>query len=223
MIHSPAHRSPRGVSPTEEEGTVGILALQGSFGLHQKALRRLGVATRLVRVPEHLDDLSGLVIPGGESTVMSLLAREYGLFEPLRCAAREGLAIMGTCAGAILLGQGDGDPPRLGVVPLRLRRNAYGSQSDSFTAELRIDIFDETFHGVFIRAPVILPAPPAAAFEDAPVRVLGRHEGQVVLAQSGDVLLTTFHPELTDDLRLHRYFLTLCRRSSSVPRSGAIE
>ncbi len=207
------HGSPlerRGADPTSEPGVVGILALQGSFHLHRKALERLGVPTRLVRLPEHLDGLSGLVIPGGESTVMSLLARKYELFEGLRDAVRSGLPALGTCAGAILLGQGDGEPPRIGVAPIRLERNAYGSQIESFTAELRLPFPDEEpFHGIFIRAPVITES------GDSEVQILGRHEGRVVLAQAGAIVLATFHPELTDDLRLHRYFLTLCRR---VPR-----
>ncbi len=207
------HGSPperRGADPTSKQDVVGILALQGSFHLHRKALERLGAPTRLVRRPEHLDGLSGLVIPGGESTVMSLLARKYDLFEALRDAVGSGLPALGTCAGAILLGQGD-EPPCLGVAPIRLERNAYGSQIESFAAELRLELFpdEEPFHGVFIRAPIIVDS------GDPEVQILGRHDGQAVLARAGAIVLATFHPELTDDLRLHRYFLTLCRR---VPR-----
>lgn len=209
------HPSPperRGADPTSEEGVVGILALQGSFHLHRKALERLGAPTRLVRRPGHLDGLSGLVIPGGESTVMSLLARKYDLFEALRDAVRSGLPALGTCAGAILLGQGDGEPPCLGVAPIRLERNAYGSQIESFAAELRLELFpgEEPFHGVFIRAPVIIES------DEPGVQILGRHDGRAVLARAGAIVLATFHPELTDDLRLHRYFLTLCRRVPGV-------
>ena len=195
-----------------DPGVVGILALQGSFHLHRKALERLGAPTRLVRLPEHLDGLSGLVIPGGESTVMSLLARKYDLFEALRDAVRSGLPALGTCAGAILLGQGDGEPPCLGVAPIRLERNAYGSQIESFAAELRLELFpgEEPFHGVFIRAPVIIES------DEPGVQILGRHDGRAVLARAGAIVLATFHPELTDDLRLHRYFLTLCRRVPGV-------
>ena len=195
-----------------DPGIVGILALQGSFHLHRKALERLGAPTRLVRRPEHLDGLSGLVIPGGESTVMSLLARKYELFDGLRDAVRSGLPALGTCAGAILLGQGDGEPPCLGVAPIRLERNAYGSQIESFAADLQLGLFpdEEPFHGVFIRAPMIVES------GDPGVQILGRYEGKAVLAQAGAIVLATFHPELTDDLRLHRYFLTLCRRAPRV-------
>ena len=211
MIEPGSPLEPRGADPTSEQGVVGILALQGSFHLHRKALERLGAPTRLVRRPEHLDGLSGLVIPGGESTVMSLLARKYDLFEALRDAVRSGLPALGTCAGAILLGQGDGEPPCLEVAPIRLERNAYGSQIESFAAELRLELFpgEEPFHGIFIRAPVIIES------DDPGVQILGRHDGRAVLARAGAIVLATFHPELTDDLRLHRYFLTLCRR---VPR-----
>ena len=181
---------------------IGVLALQGSFPLHIGALERLGVEGRRVRTPAHLDGISALVIPGGESTVMSLLARKYGLFEPLRRLARDGLPMMGTCAGAILLGRGSGDPPRLEAAPVELVRNAYGTQVDSFTAPLDLDPLASPFRGIFIRAPKIVP--PAIGGE---VQVLGAHEGDPVMAQWGKILLTTFHPELTEDTRVHEYFL----------------
>ena len=188
--------------PAGPPAQIGVLALQGSFPLHIAAFERLGVEARRVRTLADLEGLSAVVIPGGESTVMSLLARKYGIFEPLRKLAREGLPMMGTCAGAILLGRGSGEPPRLEAVPVELVRNAYGTQVDSFTASLDLDPLASTFRGVFIRAPKILP--PAAG---ANVQVLGTHEGDPVMVQSGRILLTTFHPELTDDLRVHEYFL----------------
>jgi 5'-phosphate synthase pdxT subunit len=183
---------------------IGVLAIQGSFLLHLRALERLGIQGRKVRKPADLEGLSALIIPGGESTVMSLLAREYGLFPPLRDLGRRGLPILGTCAGAILLGRGEGLPPRLEIAPVNLLRNAYGTQVDSFTADLRLELFPDPFHGIFIRAPRIEePAGEAAAG----TRVLGRHDGSPVLVESGNCLLATFHPELTEDLRLHRYFV----------------
>ena len=181
---------------------IGVLALQGSFALHMKAFEGLGVDARRVRTPADLDGVSAIVIPGGESTVMSLLARKYGLFEPLRRLAREGLPMMGTCAGAILLGRGSGEPPRLEAAPVELVRNAYGTQVDSFTAPLDLDPLASAFQGIFIRAPKILP--PASG---ADVEVLGAHEGDPVMVRAGKILLTTFHPELTDDPRVHEYFL----------------
>ena len=188
---------------------VGVLALQGSFPLHMRALRRLGVESRAVTRPEHLDGLGALILPGGESTVQSLLARDYGLFEPLRQLARGGLPCFGTCAGAILLGTGAGEPPRLEAAPVELSRNAYGRQIDSFTAPLALAPFESPFHGVFIRSPrivgIVSGTPTASAVE-----VLGTHGGDPVLVRAGHIILATFHPELTDDLRLHRYFLEAC-------------
>ncbi len=181
----------------------GVLALQGSFRLHQQALTRLGIATRRVTRAEHLQGLAALILPGGESTTMAHLAREYRLFDPLRAAAKAGLPMFGTCAGAILLGRGAGFPPQLEVAPVTIERNAYGRQIDSFTAELTIDDLAETFHGVFIRAPIMqLP-------QDDATRALCWHDGHPVLARYRHMLLATFHPELTDDLRIHRLFLEI--------------
>jgi 5'-phosphate synthase pdxT subunit len=146
---------------------------------------------------------------------MSLLLEKYGIFEPLRRMGLEGFPLFGTCAGAILLGRGEGIPRRLEIVPVELRRNAYGTQLDSFSATLSINPFREPFHGVFIRAPKIVGVEPPEAevwrqngvgrLEE--VDVLGAHEGVPVLVASGSCLLSTFHPELTDDLRVHRLFL----------------
>jgi len=194
----------------DQGGMIGVLALQGSFPLHLAVFERLGVDAKRVRTPADLDGVSAIVIPGGESTVMSLLARKYGLFEPLRRLAREGLPMMGTCAGAILLGRGSGEPPRLEAAPVELVRNAYGTQVDSFTVPLQLDPLASAFRGVFIRAPKIVP--PASG---ADIQVLGKHEGDPVMVQSGKILLTTFHPELTDDPRVHEYFL-----ASVVGRQG---
>jgi 5'-phosphate synthase pdxT subunit len=212
-------------------GPIGVLAIQGSFPLHLRSLERLGVSGRRVRKPEDLHGLSGLILPGGESTVMSLLMRQYGLFEPIRELGRGGLPMFGTCAGAILLGHGEGPPPRLELAPVELSRNAYGAQVDSFTAELKLKLSSAPFHGVFIRAPKIVrvgyEADGAAAASGgptsrrpasgrpasgkiAPADVLGRHEDTPVLVEAGNFLLSTFHPELTDDLRVHGHFAALC-------------
>jgi 5'-phosphate synthase pdxT subunit len=172
-----------------------------------QALRRCGVAAREVRKPADLEGLSGLIIPGGESTVMALIARNYGIFDPLRELGRQGLPMFGTCAGAILLGRGEPPPPRLELIDVEVDRNAYGTQVDSFSADIRLTPFEDPFHCVFIRAPKIrLPAaPPAASIE-----VLGTHADDPVLCRSGHFLLATFHPELTADLRVHRFFLEQC-------------
>ena len=203
----------------QSDFVIGVLAIQGSYPLHEEALRKIGVATRHVRRAGDLYGLAGLVIPGGESTVMSRLAIEYKLFDELKAEISAGLPVFGTCAGAILLGETEGRPPTLGVVPILLMRNAYGRQVDSFTAPLTLSLFSEPFPGIFIRAPKLcLKKPPrqgpqvdksrgSVANE---LRVLAEHNGDTVLLQVGHNLLATFHPELTDDLRLHRYFVQLC-------------
>jgi 5'-phosphate synthase pdxT subunit len=190
-------------------GPVGVLAIQGSFALHLDSLRRLGVPSRPVRKRADLAGLSGLILPGGESTVMSLLMETYDLFEPIRELGMGGLPMFGTCAGAILLGRGDGIPRRLELAPVELHRNAYGTQVDSFTAPLRLRPFAEPFHGIFIRAPRIvrLETSPPRRPEAARATSLGDHGGDPVLVEAGRLLLATFHPELTDDLRVHELFV----------------
>ncbi len=187
------------------EPVIGVLALQGSFPLHIASLERCGARTRRVRKPADLEGLAGLVIPGGESTTMENLALRCGLFEALGEAGRGGLPIFGTCAGAILLGKGAERPERLELVNVEVRRNAYGRQVDSFSQDLFLAPFDSPFHGVFIRAPVIETPP-----ENSPCEVLGKYEGNPVLLRSGQILLATFHPELTSDLRVHKLFLKIC-------------
>lgn len=199
------------------EPVIGVLALQGSFPLHIASLERCGARTRRVRKPADLEGLRGLVIPGGESTTMENLALRCGLFEALGEAGRSGLPIFGTCAGAILLGKGRERPGRLELVNVQVRRNAYGRQVDSFSDDLLLTPFDSPFHGVFIRAPII-EAPPG----DSGCEILGEHDGNPVLLRSGQILLATFHPELTSDLRVHKLFLQICgvtdsRAESEVP------
>ncbi len=188
--------------------TVGILALQGDFREHEAMLQRIGVATQQVRLPEQLALVDRLIIPGGESTTIGRLLVRFNLLEPLRQRAGRDLAVWGTCAGAILLAQHilDGRPeqPMIGVMDIVVRRNAFGRQLDSFEAALDIPALGELpMPGVFIRAPSIERVGPE-------VKLLGRlPSGAIVAAQQGRLLATTFHPELTSDDRVHRYFLEL--------------
>ena len=183
--------------------TVGVLALQGAFVEHEQMLRRLGVDTRRVTLPRHLDGMDALVIPGGESTTIGKLLVEWGLLEPIRELGRGGLPIMGSCAGAIVLAQDVGrEQPLLGLMDLRVARNAFGRQVDSFQADLEIPALGEQpFPGIFIRAPKIVGVGPG-------VEPLCRTaDGAIVAARQGRLLAVSFHAELTEDSRLHAYFL----------------
>jgi 5'-phosphate synthase pdxT subunit len=188
---------------------IGVLALQGDFAEHISMLKKLGVGTADVRLPDHLNGLDGLIIPGGESTTIGKLAVAYGLMDPLREFGKSH-AIWGTCAGAIFLSNDIGrDQPLLGLMDIKVKRNAFGRQVDSFETDLEIDeLFKATgtkhpYHAVFIRAPII-----ESVSGDA--RVLSALEdGRIVAAQQGHLLATSFHPELTDDTRFHEYFISL--------------
>jgi len=189
--------------------TVGILALQGDFREHEQMLQRMGVATRQVRRLQHLDAIDRLIIPGGESTTIGTLLVIDGLLEPIRNRVLGGMPIWGTCAGAILMAKqiAEGRPagqPALALMDITARRNAFGTQLDSFEADLSINqLGTQPLRAVFIRAP-ILEQPGSR------VSVLAQLlEGQIVAAQQGRMLATCFHPELTNDDRLHRYFLEL--------------
>lgn len=189
--------------------TVGILALQGDFREHEAILGRMGVATRQVRQPKHLTEVDRLIIPGGESTTIGTLMVIDQLLEPIRTRAIEGMPLWGTCAGAILMAKtiAEGRPvgqPALALMDLTARRNAFGRQLDSFEADLQIDQLGATpIHAIFIRAPILESPGPL-------VRILATLEdGSIVAAQQGHLLATCFHPELTNDDRLHRYFLAL--------------
>jgi 5'-phosphate synthase pdxT subunit len=175
---------------------IGVLALQGAFRDHARVLRRLGAEVFEVRLPEELDDLDGLVIPGGESTTISSLAEEYGLDDAIRDFRAP---IFGTCAGMIVL-----DRQHLGLAELDVERNAYGRQVRSFEADVDLAGEDRPIRGVFIRAPRIRDAGPG-------VQVLGTLDGDPVLVRDGRLLLASFHPELTDDTRVHERFLELVR------------
>jgi len=180
---------------------IGVLAVQGNFREHAAMLRQLGADAVEVRKPEQLDDLDGLVIPGGESTTFMRLMRLYGLDEAVR---RFSGPIFGTCAGMIVL-----DRNHLGLVDLDVTRNAWGRQVHSFEADLDVAGETQPVRGVFIRAPWI-----ENAGED--VEVLAEHAGRPVLARQGRVLVAAFHPELTDDTRLHERFLQLVEEESHV-------
>jgi pyridoxal 5'-phosphate synthase pdxT subunit len=183
---------------------IGVLALQGAFKEHIDILTRLGVDAREVRLPEDLESLDGLIIPGGESTTIGKLATTFGLMEGLRRLARS-KAVWGTCAGLVFLARDVGhDQPLLGVMDMVVERNAFGRQVDSFEADLTIRGIEGTaFHAVFIRAPVIHEVGPN-------VDVLCRlDDGRIVAARQGNVLVTAFHPELTSDDRVHRFFLSM--------------
>ncbi len=192
--------------------TIGVLALQGDFAEHSVMLRRAGAEARLVRLPEQLEGLDGLIIPGGESTTIGKLATTFGLMEPLRRFAGQH-AVWGTCAGAIFLSKdARRDQPLLGVMDITVERNAFGRQVDSFETELRLPMLESPerpFHAVFIRAPLIDRAGSGvdvlARLEDPE----GKGGGRIVAARQGRLLATSFHPELTGDDRFHRYFLTL--------------
>lgn len=186
---------------------VGVLALQGAFIEHIKMLRGLGANTVEVRLPEHLDGLDALVIPGGESTTIGKLAVEYGLIDPLRQFAST-KPTWGTCAGMIFLAKDIGidRQPILGVMDITVNRNAFGRQIDSFEADLPISgIEGGPFHTIFIRAPIA-----TAAGEG--VEVLGSlDDGRIIAARQGHLLATAFHPELTGDSRIHALFLNLAK------------
>ena len=180
---------------------IGVLAVQGNFREHVSMLRRLGAEAVEVRKPEELDDLDGLVIPGGESTAIARLVRLYGLEEAIRAFGRP---LFGTCAGMILL-----DRRHLGLLDLEVSRNAYGRQVASFEADLELVGEDEPLRGIFIRAPRVAEIGPE-------VDVLGELNGEPVLLRQGRVLVAAFHPELTDDTRVHERFLDLVREESGV-------
>ena len=172
---------------------VGVLALQGGFEAHAKALDDLGARTRIVRVPGDLDGLDGLVIPGGESTTMTLGIEREQLAEPLREFVRSGRPTLGTCAGLIML-----DRDHLGLLDVGVRRNAFGRQVSSFEADL--DFEGDPLHAVFIRAPWV-------EHVGDEVEVLAEVDGHPVAVRQGNVLAVAFHPELTDERRLHRWLL----------------
>lgn len=188
---------------------IGVLALQGDFAEHIAMLKRLKVETSEVRLPEQLKGLDGLIIPGGESTTIGKLAVAYNLMEPLKLFGQRH-AIWGTCAGAIFISKDvSRDQPLLELMDIKVERNAFGRQVDSFEADLNIPELKQTtgtkddYHAVFIRAPIIESV-------NADAKILASvPDGRIVAAQQGHLLATSFHPELTNDTRFHEYFLSL--------------
>ncbi len=183
---------------------IGVLALQGAFREHVYALEALDAHVSAIRLPDQLADLDGLIIPGGESTAISKLMVTYGFYEPIAARAAEGMGVWGTCAGAILVAKSviDGIPDQRGLdlMDVEVRRNAYGRQVDSFEVDLDFDHIGEMYRGIFIRAPWIESVGEG-------VEVLAEHEGHICAARQGRLMATTFHPELTGDPRVHRYFV----------------
>ncbi len=190
---------------------IGLLALQGDFHEHAVILKNLGVESLEVRLPQELEGLDGLIIPGGESTTIGLLAEEYGLIQPLREFGLQH-AIWGTCAGSIFLSKdARRSQPLLELMDITVERNAFGRQVDSFETDLQIDCLknmkneNPPFHAIFIRAPLIESV-------NGTTKILAQlPDGRIVAAQQGKLLATSFHPELTLDDRFHRYFLELAR------------
>ena len=185
---------------------IGVLAVQGDFAEHIAILRRINVDAHEVRLPEQLEALDGLIIPGGESTTLSRLMSIYNLREPLATMAESGRPVWGTCAGMIMLANEitEQDPVPLGLMDIGVQRNAFGRQVDSFEQELQISPLDpDPYHCIFIRAPVVIRVGTAvetlAALDD----------GRPVAVQQGKLLATAFHPELTRDARIHEYFCSL--------------
>lgn len=188
---------------------IGVLALQGAVAEHLRSLETLGVTALKVRKTEDLEHLDGLVIPGGESTTIGKLADRYGLTGAIRDAAAAGMGVYGTCAGAILAGQrtylAPGKPSEqttFGLIDIDTERNAFGRQIASCEVDLSVTGFDEPVRAVFIRAPAIVRAGEG-------VEMLAQHEGCGVVARSGKILVSSFHPELTEDYRFHKLFLSL--------------
>ncbi len=180
---------------------IGILALQGAFIEHQQAIAKCGARARQIRTPEELEQVDGLIIPGGESTTIGKLMKASQLDEKIIAKYQEGMPIWGTCAGMILLAReiADNQQPGLELMDITVKRNAFGRQVDSFETELEIDVLGSC-RGVFIRAPYVQKA-------GAATRVMAYYDGKIVMVEEGRLLATAFHPELTLDTSIHDYFL----------------
>ncbi len=197
---------------------IGVLALQGAFAEHRAVLQRLGVKTTEVRLPPHLDKLDGLIIPGGESTAITKLMRNYALTDRLLAMAGRKIPIFGTCAGMIVLAKNlmnHGRVRSTGLMDIAVRRNAFGRQVNSFETKIDIPVLGkQKFPAVFIRAPLI-------AAVGARVEVLAKlKDGTIVAAREDNLLVCAFHPELTEDDRFHRYFLDMVVRNKDIQEEG---
>jgi len=191
---------------------IGILAVQGAFREHAQIVSGLGAETVLVKQRQHLDGVDGLVFPGGESTSIGRLMREYGLIDPIRDMAKSGTPMFGTCAGMIIMAnriQGEAEP-HLGLMDVEVNRNSFGRQKDSFEADLQIQGIVGDFPAVFIRAPHI-------AAVGADVKILSHYGERIVAVQQDNLLAISFHPELTGDSRIHAYFLDIVEQHIAVP------
>ena len=194
---------------------IGVLALQGDFFEHLRALREVGAEAREVRTPEQLEEVDSLILPGGESTTIGKLMDRYGLIQAVRQRAEQGMPLWGTCAGMILMSRrilnGLPGQPSLSLMDLEVERNAFGRQVDSFQADLDLPILGKKpFPAVFIRAPL------ARALDGASgVEVLGEHRGRIVAARQGNLVVSAFHPELTGDDRFHAWFSQLTASAST--------
>ena len=188
----------------EPDRLVGVLALQGAFAAHQRALESAGATTRQVRQPGDLAGIDALVMPGGESTTMSRLLTTSGLFDDVKALLSDGLPVFGTCAGMILLAtevlDGRSDQLSFGAIDITVQRNGYGRQIDSFETDLDVVGFDTPFHAVFVRAPKVVAI-------GTNVEVIAEYDGVPVVVRQGHVMVASFHPELTGDARLHAKFL----------------
>jgi 5'-phosphate synthase pdxT subunit len=182
---------------------IGVLALQGAFIEHEASLIKCGAKPLQIRKVQDLDEVEGLIIPGGESTTIGKLMQAYGLDEKVHSRFEEGMPIWGTCAGMILMAREivDMQQPNLNLMDIRVRRNAYGRQVDSFETELEVVGIGRS-RGVFIRAPYVDKV-------WGEVQVLARYQDKIVMVQQGKLLATAFHPELTDDLSIHSYFIQM--------------
>ncbi|GHD77454.1 pyridoxal phosphate synthase yaaE subunit [Salinibacterium amurskyense] len=197
-------------NPSVDQLPIGVLALQGDFREHLHVLQQLGETAVAVKSPEQLEHIAALIIPGGESSVIDKLSRLYGLFEPIRAAIHAGLPVYGTCAGLIMLADTVEDSiegqQSFGGLDVVVRRNAFGSQTDSFETDLSIpELGENPVHAVFIRAPVVESV-------GARARALATlDDGRIVAVEQGNLLGTSFHPEITGDTRFHEYFVRRVR------------
>jgi len=191
---------------------VGVLALQGAFAEHQRILNKCGIETVLIRKPEQLASVDGLIIPGGESTTIGKLLVQYDLEKPILAKVEQGMPVFGTCAGMIMMAKNieGSEQYSLGLMDITVRRNGFGRQVDSFEADLVIDALGKGhYRGIFIRAPFVVSVKPN-------VGILAEYEGKIVMVRQGNFLAAAFHPELTDDLRVHLYFKQMIEDAKSV-------